>query len=371
MNNYKKIPVAIIGGGINSAVGYAHYSAINLSNKFDITAGVFSRASKINNDTGKIYQINDNKIYQNYKLLLDKEKNNIQAVIILTPSTDHIDHIKEAIKNKIPVICEKPLTTNIKDAIEIKSLLKDNFLAVVYNYICYPSLIELKELIKNKKLGNITHIQLEMPQEGFSRKRNNKPIIPQKWRLKDKEIPMISLDLGIHLHSIIKYLINEKPIEIIGTSDSYGNFKIIDNINCIINYEKNIKCNLWYGKSSIGNKNGLKIRIFGTKASAEWYQYNPEILKIADDSGKEWIINRGSDECLILNKPEYNRFKAGHPAGYIEALANFYENAAEDLNNQNNSKYKRKTFGINQSIEGLKLFQAAQESSLKKKWIKI
>ena len=183
---------------------------------------------------------------------------------------------------------------------------------------------------------------------------------------------MVSLDLGAHLYSIIKYLIKEKPLNVIATSDSYGNFKnVIDNINCIAEYENNIKCNLWYGKSSIGYKNGLRIRIFGTLSSAEWYQYNPEILKMSDNSGQEWIINRGSDECLILNELKYNRFKAGHPAGYIEALANFYENVADDLINKNNLKYQRKTFGIEESIEGLKLLKAIHKSSIKKKWIKI
>ena len=41
-----KISIAIIGGGLNSAVGYAHFSAINLSNKFKIVAGSFSKPIK-------------------------------------------------------------------------------------------------------------------------------------------------------------------------------------------------------------------------------------------------------------------------------------------------------------------------------------
>ena len=38
-----KIKLGIIGGGIDSAVGRAHVSAIRLSNEFDITACKFSK----------------------------------------------------------------------------------------------------------------------------------------------------------------------------------------------------------------------------------------------------------------------------------------------------------------------------------------
>ena len=86
-----KIPVAVIGGGSNSAVGYAHFSAINLSNKFEITTGVFSRHTEINKNTAETYGISSSKLYEDYKVMLEKEKNNIEAVIVLTPSNQHAE----------------------------------------------------------------------------------------------------------------------------------------------------------------------------------------------------------------------------------------------------------------------------------------
>ena len=49
-----KISIAIIGGGLNSAVGYAHFSAINLSNKFKIVAGSFSKSTEINKESSNL-----------------------------------------------------------------------------------------------------------------------------------------------------------------------------------------------------------------------------------------------------------------------------------------------------------------------------
>ena len=51
------IKIGIIGGGIDSAVGKAHISAIRLSNKFEITACKFSKDSVLDKKSHKFYQI--------------------------------------------------------------------------------------------------------------------------------------------------------------------------------------------------------------------------------------------------------------------------------------------------------------------------
>ena len=43
---------------------------------------------------------------------------------------------------------------------------------------------------------------------------------------------------------------------------------------------------------------------------------------------------------LIAYKKRYNRYKSGHPSGFIEAFANLYSDLADDLINYNNSKTK-------------------------------
>lgn len=60
--------------------------------------------------------------------------------------------------------------------------------------------------IQAKELGKITSIIIEMPQEGFSRYtlEHTEPK-PQEWRMKDYQIPTISLDLGTHLHNMIAF----------------------------------------------------------------------------------------------------------------------------------------------------------------------
>lgn len=374
----KKIKLAVLGGAINSAVGSAHFAAINLSNKFEIVSGCFSRDRNLNIESAEKYNVKKERVYANLYELIENETNLIDAILILTPTNQHKDQIIYCLEKKIPVVCEKALATNNNEVLEIEKTKSENngFLIVTYNYLGYPMIRELKSLIQSNKLGRIKHIQIEMPQEGFKRlNSNSEPIVPQDWRLKDQEIPTISLDLGVHLHMMVRYLTGELAQSVCGIQESFGNFSnIIDNVNCLINYTNNISCSMWYSKMALGKRNGMKINIYGEKLSVEWVQESPEYLIVANQYGNITKLDRGSNDILECNKPRYTRFKAGHPAGFIEAFANYYEDVAEALNdyiNTNEVKMYKECFGIEESIEGLNLLKSIAVSNKSKQWINL
>ena len=67
-----------------------------------------------------------------------------------------------------------------------------------------------------------------MPQETFlKRNASNKIIIHQAWRLKDKGVAMISLDLGVHIFQLIDFLTEEKIKSLVSHTKNYGHFKKI------------------------------------------------------------------------------------------------------------------------------------------------
>lgn len=368
----KKLRIGIIGGGINSAVGYAHFSAINLSNKYEIFCGSFSRKDEINIETGRIYGVLPNHLYNDYQSMIISEKNYIDLVVILTPTNQHYEQILFCIEHNLPIICEKSLTTNYDEIEKIKLLNKNNFLSVVFNYLSYPMVKELKEIINRGDLGKILQIQIEMQQEGFLRLKNNEPLKPQSWRLIDGKVPTISLDLGTHVYSLVKFLTNEIPIEVISVENNFGNFEnVIDDINYMIKYSNGVICNCWISKTALGNRNGLRIRVYGTKGSSEWFQSEPEYLKMADNTGKLYTVDRSSDISTISKENRYNRFKIGHPAGFIEALANFYEDCFNDFDNHKNAKKEKITFGLSECEECILLLESISESSKNNTWVKL
>lgn len=371
----KLLKIAFIGGGVNSAVGYTHFAATQMDTRWSVIAGSFSRDPDINRRTALNWKIE--RYYDDWRVLINTEKDNIDAVAVLTPTPHHKEVLKELLELNIPVICEKALVDNTKDALDISNILKEKkgFLAVTYNYSGYPMVRELKAIIEEGVLGKIHRVQIEMPQEGFSRvlMDNEKPS-PQKWRLSDKEIPSISLDLGVHLHHMIEFLTKQKPVSVLSEESTNGWFDgIVDDVSCMVKYTNNLNVQMWYSKSAIGCRNGLKVRVFGNKASAEWLQTTPEELYISYVNGGRSILDRGGD-CKVANNDVYNRFKPGHPSGFIEAFANFYQDIASALLRHKEGKKRLSDSyvpGVTQSIEGLLFLECAHRSHIENRWVDI
>ncbi len=114
--NEPLLNVAFLGGGIDSAVGTAHFSAIELDKQFRVVAGCFGRTEDINTASGARHRIAPERIYPCAESLLAAEKNNIDAVVILTPTDQHITHARLFLEQGIPIICEKALTGTVAES---------------------------------------------------------------------------------------------------------------------------------------------------------------------------------------------------------------------------------------------------------------
>lgn len=134
-----------------------------------------------------------------------------------------------------------------------------------------------------------------MPQDSFVRlDKSLKPLRPQHLRLRDKDaVPTVSSDLVSHIQNIVYFLTNEKPTGLVATQSSAGNFSsVVDTVKCIATYTNDLSCMIWYTKAALGHRNGLRVQIYGTEGSAEWFQMNPEQLDLCDKSGQRQIVDR-------------------------------------------------------------------------------
>lgn len=370
-----KLKIAFVGGAYDSAVGRSHRIAIEMDNRFELVAGCFSRSLEKSRGSAVKYGIASRHAYSRLPDLINEYAEKIDAVLVLTPQDQHLSHVMDCLNAQIPVVSEKALVGSSAEALEIQKLLekKSGFLSVTYNYTGYPMVRELKRMVEIGRLGKIQQIHIEMPQEGFSRlSPEGNPMTPQSWRLRDGVIPTLSLDLGVHLHMMVRFLTSANPEEVVAVSSSRGNFpQVVDNISCMARYSGDIDCSIWYSKTAFGYRNGLRLRVFGDQGAAEWLQENPEYIYYADNVGGKYCLDRTSKGVQIANQQRYQRFKAGHPAGFIEAFANYYFDVADSLLGYRKSKYSKLgefTFGIEESLEGLRMLEAITRSTSSKKW---
>ncbi|QTF07991.1 Gfo/Idh/MocA family oxidoreductase [Brenneria izadpanahii] len=359
-----KLKLGFIGGGINSAIGMTHKIACQMDGHFELAAGCFSRNREINRLTAESWGVAPERAYNSIDDFLRAEKAILDAVVVLTPTPTHTDIVIACLEQGLTVICEKSLAASVEDIESINRTLisTQGQLMVTFNYTGYPMIRELRQRIADGELGAISQIMIEMPQEGFLRHTSLGQVSkPQSWRQTDGKIPTVSLDLGVHVHQIVHFLIGEKALDVYAASSAFGEVtNVIDTVNCIAHYTGGVVCNYWYGKAALGYRNGLRIRIFGSKGAAEWLQMDPEILHMSDVNGGSWIVDRTHPKNRVANQTRYCRFKAGHPAGFIEAFANYYEDIASVLKGEHN----KMVFGLNVAYEGLRFLHCANESSI-------
>lgn len=369
----KPYQLGIIGGSIYSAVGRTHLIASKMDFRWEPVAGCFSRNREINEESASFYGIQENRTYNDWQELLQQEKDSVDAILIVSPIPNHYEMVRRTLELGIPVICEKALTDNVKDAQQIYELEKSNhgFLAITYNYTGYPMVRELRNMIKKGSFGQIISFVVEMPQETFlSVDSEGKPFTPQSWRLQDKEIPTMYLDLATHMHELIAYITDKTPQKVIAIENSYGHYQVIDNVMVLCEYEEGVNGSFWFSKSALGERNGLKIRINGTNQSAVWYQMNPEELVLCSANGVRRIVDRKNQDIVIASQQRYNRFKAGHPDGFLEAFANVYYDIADCLDQyrEKGSWESEEVFGAEFAADGLKLLYAIHKSTKTRSW---
>lgn len=362
--------LGFIGGALNSAVGYTHFNSSRLDGLFRVDCGCFSRNAEQNQATATAYGVAPERVYGNWQELLALEQGAIDAVVVLTPTPDHRDIAIAALDAGIPVICEKALAVSSADCRTIGDAVARNrgFVAVTYNYSGYPMVRELRRIIEAGQLGQLHQIHIEMPQEGFLRTA----AAPQPWRLRDYAVPTVSLDLGVHVHHLVHFLTGGKaPLEVVGDHSAYGQFGgIIDNVYGLARYTDDLRVQIWYGKTALGYRNGLRIRAFGSLASAEWFQTDPEDLLLCDADGRRRLLDRGAGDASVARLPRYNRFKAGHPSGFIEAFANLYADIAGHLHCHLDGlpPPDQHVYGVPQSEDGLRFLEALAHSAQQHAW---
>ena len=380
LNNKKKIKIGFVGGGPNSFIGYTHRLAARFDNRFDFVAGVFSKDKKKSKEFGVSLGLDPDRCYNDYKVMAKKESarsDGLQALGIMTPSGDHYKIAREFIKNKVHIICDKPLTAKVEDAVALENLVIKNKIvfALTHNYSGYPMLREAKKLIEKNKIGKIKVINVEYPQ-GYTvavKKKDEKRTL--KWRL-DKNLcgpSMILAEIGTHAYHLMRYVtgleVKEVSAEVNSLSDEIS---VDDNAFMIVRLNNKARGSIWVSSAATGGENGLKIRVYGTKGAVEWLQDDPNILKFTKLNSSTQIITRASDAVSDLSI-QSSRVAAGHPEGFFEAFANIYTEFADSIQNAT-SKNKKATVHptVNDGVMGIKfIFAAKKSSNLNSKWIKI
>lgn len=367
-----RIRYAMVGGGRGAFIGAVHRIAARMDDRFELVAGALSANPENAKASAADLHIAADRAYTSYEEMLRVEKtraDGIQAVVIVTPNHMHFPVAKACLEAGIDVICDKPVTRTLEEALELEQIVKKSgcFFALTHNYSAYPLVRYARELVEQGKLGKVRVLQVEYPQEWLTEAAadDNKQA---SWRTDPARSGLAGClgDIGTHAFQLARFITQQKLSAVSADLTSFVEGRPVDdNVHALLRFDGGAKGMLWSSQVAPGCENGLRIRIYGEKAGIEWAQENPNELWFGElNKPRQRITRRGDIGSDIAARGM--RTPGGHPEGYLEGFANLYKDIADILiaRQQGETHFLQNWVpDIETGVEGMRFIQAVLTSS--------
>ena len=330
-----RIRLGMVGGGIDAFIGGVHRIAARLDDKFELVAGALSSTPERSLKSGAALGLNPTRTYGDFKEMAAAEarlKDGIEAVAIVTPNHMHYPVAREFLQRGIHVICDKPLTSTLADAKKLAKLAErsDALFVLTHNYTGYPMVRHARELVRSGEIGEIRVVHVEYVQDWLAEPIEQTGQKQAAWRTDPERSGAggATGDIGTHAYNLAEFVTGLALEALAADVHTFvRGRKLDDNAHVLLRYEGGAKGMLWCSQVAVGQENGLKLRVYGTKGGLEWAQEDPNYLYWSKLGEPRRRITRsgagaGADAARVTRIP------SGHPEGYLEAFANLYSEAA-------------------------------------------
>lgn len=334
----RPLTYAMIGGAEGSFIGPVHRMALRMDNTAVLSAGCFSRNGKLNAMTGKGLGIDKSRVYPSWQKLIEGEKGRTDFVSICTPNGSHREIASAAIEAGFDVLCEKPLSMTALEAEEICRLARKHrrIVGVPFTYSGYPMVKAARDVVSSGELGAICKVVLEY-QQGSFRKTAAEGAKRISWKMDPAAAgpSCVTADIGVHGFHLIEYVTGLKVETLLSDLSSFVHAAgLDDDASILMRFEDGrAKAAMVASKVATGEENGVRIRVYGEKASLFWNQESPNELAVRYPFSPDRILRRKAPymETYSVSSVLASRIPAGHPEGFIEAFANIYRGFASSV----------------------------------------
>ena len=191
--------------------------------------------------------------------------NEIDAIIVATPASNHYQIANESLNAGKHVFVEKPLALTSKDAEELVDLAekKKKILMVGHTVIYNEPIKKVKELVDSGEIGEIYYAYASRLNLGKVRSDVN-----------------VMWNLAPHDVSVLLYILNKKPVKVTAKGFSYIQDNIEDVVYLNIGFENNINAQIHL--SWLDPNKRRDITIVGSKKMLVYDDISPERIKIYD-----------------------------------------------------------------------------------------
>jgi predicted dehydrogenase len=370
----RKLRLGMVGGGRGAFIGAIHRMAARLDDRFQLVAGALSSDKHNAKASALDLNIDSDRAYMSYSEMLEAERrrpDGIDVVSIVTPNHLHFEISKAFLEAGINVICDKPMTVSLDEAIELVRIVRQSRLVFVLtqNNTGYPMVRQARAMIREGRLGHIRVVRVSYVQDWLTTEIEKSGQKQAAWRMDPRLAGSggCIADIGVHAFNLAAFITGLELESVCADLKSYGDGRILDdNANVLLRYKGGATGTLWASQVAPGNNNELSIGVYGEKGGLTWNGEFNDHLRFTPYGEAPRIITRGGPGANAV-AAHATRMPPGHPEGYIEGFANLYSNAAdlilERVKGDLANPMSRDIPTVEDGARGIKFITACVESS--------
>jgi len=361
--NDRRLRFALIGGGPGSFIGGVHRIAAELDREIELVAGAFSSDPERSRQAGAAYRIDPARAYPDLATMLQAETgrdDGIDFVTIATPNHHHLTAARAALAAGVAVMSDKPATATLTEARELAQIVAGSAApyALSYTYSGYPLVREARARIAAGAIGQVVKVIVEYSQGWLAGAVDSKQA---EWRLDPQRAGAggCIADIGVHAFHLAEFASGLRVTQLLADLGSVVPGRTLDDDSQLfLRFENGARGALLASQVMIGERNGLRLRIYGTRGGIDWRQEAPNRLTVHHEDGRTEIVQAG-DASLGPDASSGLRTPGGHPEGYLEAFANLYRDFATLLRGGTAPQLP----GIAEGLRGMALIETAVHAS--------
>ncbi|MBC8482048.1 MAG: Gfo/Idh/MocA family oxidoreductase [Planctomycetes bacterium] len=339
----RKLKMGMVGGGPGAFIGEVHRKASRMDGGIELVAGAFDIVPRKSKQMGRELFLDRSRVYGTYEEMIEgelklPEGERVDFVSITTPNNFHFPIARDFLKAGFHVMCEKPMTFNVKEARELQKIVKKSrkVFGLMHNYTGYPMVKLARDMVRQGKLGKIRKVVVQYPQGWLSTFLEKSGQQQASWRTDPKQSGASGCmgDIGTHAENLSEYITGLKITEICADLTTFvKGRKLDDDGSCLLRFNNGARGVLHASQISVGEENNLAIWVYGESKSLEWHQEHPNYLYVKEPDGPVQVWRRGNEYVgrESASAARATRIPSGHPEAFLEAFANNYCNFADTV----------------------------------------
>ncbi|UCC72118.1 MAG: Gfo/Idh/MocA family oxidoreductase [Gemmatimonadota bacterium] len=316
-------------------IGEIHRMSARLDNRYELVAGAMSVDPAVARETAELCLVDPERSYEDYRDMAEAEaarEDGVEVVTIATPPHLHAEIATLFMERGIDVICEKPMTRTLEEAVDLKQSVtrSGRIFALTHCYTGYPMVREARALVKKGAIGAVRQVECDFPSGPFLVEEPQRDKRHWRFRPEFMGVDAILGEIGTHAYQMAHFVSGRLPVALSAhMSVLTPGRETFDDAHIVLKYEDGALGRMWLSFVAAGNEHGLAFHIYGTEGSLKWHQERPDQLWLQHAAEPARRLTPGHPDRMTPEGFHACRLREGHPDGYVLAFANLYRDFAD------------------------------------------